>query len=513
MPTEPVGIDRPAAGGEEMQHRGSVGEDGSGALRPRLRRRSWEVRAQAAIDALRLVAHEVALTREPGAEPEPQQQVDSRNRPGGHERRLRDRLADWWVSGAAARHTAPVTSDPGCTQGTPWCDGYHHVLSQLRIAESYLDHRGTPMTWWRGIRVEGAWGHIHNATVALVQLASSTQLFAMAPRLLGIIDGYLKQDDPERRAVQSWFDELPRVAAPPLRMSGDSSPRRERKSAGAAVPYMPAGPPTAGEVTERARGALASALQTAYARIAAEYQRLRRFEWTIIGSTLLILGLVALLAVLGWREPQVVPLCFPDPDETTTTAAVTTPPVTTAADVGAEAPASEDPTGATQTTTTVGERPPVCPSRDRPAAAGTAGDAGADREGAPTGHADESPMSSGDVATVLLFGLIGASLTSVPFVVRRAPPTSVPISGIRVAQAGLKAALGMLSAVTGLLFLRAGVVPGFTQVDTRSQILMYALLFGAAQQLVTRAIDSRSNTLIEAVTADDVDTAAASRSQ
>ena len=266
------------------------------------------------------------------------------------------------------------------------------------------------------------------------------------------------------------------------------------------------------DVTDRARGALAAALQTAYAHIAAEYQRLRRFEWTIIGSTVLILGLVALLALLGWQEPQVVPLCFPDPDETTTTTAGTTPPVTTDVVVESDAPAA-DLTGGAQTTTTFAERRPVCPSRDHPAAPGTDADADAGSGGASAGAADESPSSSGDVATVVLFGLIGASLTSVPFVVRRAPPTSVPISGIRVAQAALKGALGMLSAVVGLLFLRAGVVPGFTQVDTRSQILIYAIVFGAAQQLATRAVDSRSNPLIAAVTADDVAEAATSQSQ
>lgn len=504
MPSERVGDDRPAPGGEA----------GPATLRPGLRRRSWEVRAQAAIDSLRSVAHEVALTREPDAEPWPPPQGGGGDRPGGHERRWRDRLADRWMW-SASRHSAPPAPDPGCTQDEPWCDRYRHVLLQLRIAESYLDRRGTPWTWWRGIRVEGAWGHIHNATVALVQLASSTQLFALAPRLLGIVDGYLERDDPERRAVQSWFDELPRVTAPPLRAGDGNSSRRDRGSTGDAeppAPDQPPAPPTVDDVTDRARGALAAALQTAYAHIAAEYQRLRRFEWTIIGSTVLILGLVALLALLGWREPQVVPLCFPDPDETTTTTAGTTLPATTEEVAEGEAPASADLTGAAQTTTTVGERPPVCPSRDRPAAAGTTGDAGAGSGGSSSGATDESPSSSGDVGTVLLFGLIGASLTSVPFVVRRAPPTSVPISGIRVAQAGLKAALGMLSAVVGLMFLRAGVVPGFTQVDTRSQILMYAILFGAAQQIVTRAIDSRSNTLIEAVTADDVD-AAGPRSQ
>jgi hypothetical protein len=58
----------------------------------------------------------------------------------------------------------------------------------------------------------------------------------------------------------------------------------------------------------------------------------------------------------------------------------------------------------------------------------------------------------------------------------------------------------MLTAVLGLLFLRAGVVPGFTRIDTRSQILVYAVVFGAAQHLVTRLIDARSDVLVSAVT-------------
>ena len=196
MPSEQVGDDRPAPGGEA----------GPGTLRPRLRRRSWEIRAQAAIDSLRSVAHEVALTREPDAEPWPPPQ-GSGARSGGHERRWRDRLADWWEWGAS-RNAAPAAPDPGCTQDEPWYDRYRHVLSQLRVAESYLDRRGTPKTWWRGIRVEGAWGHIHNATVALVQLASSTQLFALAPRLLGIIDGYLEPEHPLQAMITERVVEL-----------------------------------------------------------------------------------------------------------------------------------------------------------------------------------------------------------------------------------------------------------------------------------------------------------------
>lgn len=63
----------------------------------------------------------------------------------------------------------------------------------------------------------------------------------------------------------------------------------------------------------------------------------------------------------------------------------------------------------------------------------------------------------------------------------------------------------MLTAVVGLLFLRAGVVPGFTRIDTRSQILVYAVVFGAAQHLVTTFIDRRCNELVEAVTSIDAE--------
>ena len=61
----------------------------------------------------------------------------------------------------------------------------------------------------------------------------------------------------------------------------------------------------------------------------------------------------------------------------------------------------------------------------------------------------------------------------------------------------------MLTAILGLLFLRAGIVPGFTQVDTQSQILVYAIVFGASQELITRFVDQRSNDLLAAVTSSE----------
>jgi hypothetical protein len=189
---------------------------------------------------------------------------------------------------------------------------------------------------------------------------------------------------------------------------------------------------------------LATLLQESYERVANEYYRLRRFQGAVIVTTILVLALVGALITVGSGAPQVIPMCFPD---------LTAPVLQAAADVT-----------------------PACPT-------GTHG----------------TPMSA-DVATVALFGLLGAALVGVRLVVRRSVPSAVPMATTRWFQALLKAATGMLTAILGLLFLRAGIIPGFTQIDTQSQILVYAIVFGASQELITRFVDRRSNDLLAAVT-------------
>jgi hypothetical protein len=268
------------------------------------------------------------------------------------------------------------------------------VARQLQAAASYLDLPASIRTWWLGTRLQGTWGYIHNAQVALIELMDDAQLDAYVPQVLALSTRYLKENDPERAAVNEWL-------------------RPEAK-----------------------RIALAHALQSAHERMADEYYRLRRFQVSIAIASVLILVLVGVLVLLGAVRPELVPLCFPDPN----------------------APGANG-TG-------------VCPS-----GAG-------------------SQAASSDVAVVVLFGLLGAVLTGVRFVAQRPVASSVPLSTTRSFQALFKAAVGTLAAVLGLLFLRAGVVPGFTQVDTQSQILAYAVVFGAAQEFITRLIDQRSNTLL-----------------
>lgn len=206
--------------------------------------------------------------------------------------------------------------------------------------------------------------------------------------------------------------------------------------------YSNGGPPEG--ISDRDRHTLSNVLRTTYDRVANEFHRLRRFQAAVVVATIFVLLLVAGLMVLGAARPASVPLCFPDPSATV-----------------------QQP---------VANATPVCPSgTDAPAPA--------------------------DVALVALFGLVGAALVGVRLAIRPSTPSSVPMATTRWFQGLLKAATGMLTAILGLMFLRAGIVPGFDQVDTQAQILVYAVVFGASQELITRFVDERSNTLLAAVTA------------
>lgn len=108
----------------------------------------------------------------------------------------------------------------------------------------------------------------------------------------------------------------------------------------------------------------------------------------------------------------------------------------------------------------------------------------------PSGRPVPTP---GDVVLVETVGLVGAALAGVR-ALSGAGRSTTPYS-LLVAQALLKAAAGAVTAVFGLVMLRAGVVPGFAQLDSQPQILAYALVFGYAQQLFTRVVDQRADQL------------------
>ncbi|MBE3206433.1 hypothetical protein [Parafrankia irregularis] len=118
------------------------------------------------------------------------------------------------------------------------------------------------------------------------------------------------------------------------------------------------------------------------------------------------------------------------------------------------------------------------------------------------------PLSAEDTGTsglrtamsVSLFGAIGALISAVPPLANAAGtwnPFSLPVY-----QMLLKIVLGPLFAVVGVILLKAGIIPGTRPSLSLADLLVWSVVFGAAQQAVTRSVDSRVAGLVAGDPAD-----------
>lgn len=92
---------------------------------------------------------------------------------------------------------------------------------------------------------------------------------------------------------------------------------------------------------------------------------------------------------------------------------------------------------------------------------------------------------------VPLFGAIGALIIGIP-PLAKVTGTWKPF-GLQLYQMLLKVTLGPVFAIVGVMLLQSGLIPGVQPATSMrfSDLLVWALVFGATQQVVTRAIDSR----------------------
>jgi hypothetical protein len=122
------------------------------------------------------------------------------------------------------------------------------------------------------------------------------------------------------------------------------------------------------------------------------------------------------------------------------------------------------------------------------------GTAGRHTVACPTGggHA-----SGGDVFLVELLGLLAASITGAT-AIRKLSGTSTPY-GVPTISLALKLPIGALTALGGLIILRAGFGPTITSLN-QAQICAYALVFGGAQQLFMQFVDKQAKTVLDAAT-------------
>jgi hypothetical protein len=192
------------------------------------------------------------------------------------------------------------------------------------------------------------------------------------------------------------------------------------------------------------RAVLKQAMETAYDASDEQYVRLRDFRNIILLTALSMALLTAALLVAVAAFPDAIPMCFN--------------PSVTAAAAGARGFS-------------------VCPSGEQ-----------------------QSP-APGDILIVAGLGAIGGALGAL-VAIRNLRGTSTPYS-VSTALAVLKGPSGALTAVIGMLLLAGGFVPGLTNLDSQRQILAYALIFGIAQQLVTRVADDRAQQILNQLPSKD----------
>ena len=297
---------------------------------------------------------------------------------------------------------------------------------------------------WNGASVCGAFANLHAARVVLVDLYAEEDIQAAAPAVLARLQTCLPPSDQRRqRAVALFGSQISGVPADAHRhgwLTGEDriQPTKPR-------PLTFRGHPgcSTGKLASR-RAALRDAMQVSYDAADQQYARVRSFRNVLITGTILLSMLVLAVCLLGARNPKAIPLCF-NPSSTSTVAAV----------------------NALQK---------VCPTSE-------------------TANPNAPPR--GDVAVVALMGVLGAAL-SATLAVQKLRGTAAPYA-VPVSLAFFKLPAGALTAIAGLLLIKGGFVPGFSQLDSQGQILAYAILFGVAQHLVTRLVDQRADDVLSSL--------------
>ncbi len=102
-----------------------------------------------------------------------------------------------------------------------------------------------------------------------------------------------------------------------------------------------------------------------------------------------------------------------------------------------------------------------------------------------------------DLIVVACLGVLGGLLTAIASI-RNMRGTSLPYD-VPTSLAVLRLPVGALAAMGGLLLIKAKFIPGLSNLDTQEQILAYAFIFGAAQQLLVGQIDRQAKDLMATV--------------
>jgi len=324
----------------------------------------------------------------------------------------------------------------------PAGDMCEKVLDSLGLAQQAADpadKRWVRRWVFTGAAYERTLSTLDAAEVHLLRLAPTRVLAGALPSIQAHVRRYLAKDDPRRLAV----DEI--VSHHEARLAQE----REARLGHGRGHVRRNGRPE--EFGPEQREVLLNAQHAANAQRLRDLMRLRQFRNVLLGGSFVFLVIAVALGAIGFISPTTMPLCFaPEANGQTT---IVCPRAETVVDTS-NASADLDPEV-------------------------------------------ENTVTGGDIALVELLGLLGAALTGAA-ALRNLRGTTTPY-GVSVSLALFKLPTGAVTAVVGLLLMRADFVPGLSALDTSAQILGWAVVFGAAQQLVTRFADSKAAGLLESV--------------
>jgi hypothetical protein len=290
---------------------------------------------------------------------------------------------------------------------------------------------------------ERAMSNLDAAEAHLLNIAPAEYLLGQMPSVLQHVRRHLVRGDPRR-------EELERIAG----RIGLSDPDHPQMQIGAMVPHE-----ERKRIVAQERVQIVAAMRAASSASLREQVRVRSFRNVLVVTTV-VMGLLAIaLAITGFRNPNLLPLCFA-PEEAGS--AVVVCPTQRSAPF---------PTAPTQTT-------PSQTSRD-------------------IDNAVDEAVRPWDLLLVELIGLAAAAVAAAAAI--RKIRGSSERYGVPLALAALKLPTGAVTAFLGLLLMRGQFVPGLTALDTSAQILAWALVFGYAQQLFTRLVDQQGQTVLDSV--------------
>jgi hypothetical protein len=312
------------------------------------------------------------------------------------------------------------------------------------------------------------------AEALLLNFASPSYLLGQMPCLLNDVQRHLVPTDPRRQELERIAQRL-RVKDPnhPLLIQAERPPLQELESERIVQEFKAKDPnhllliqaeeqrlaekiekSRQERIVKEERGKIVTALRGARSAALREQLRVRSFSMVLAATIGVMIVLAIGVAVMGFRYPTAVPLCFA-PEEAGQPTEVVCP----------TAHSAPIPTG------------PV--------------------SGQALDHAIQQAVRKPDLLLVEVLGLTAAAVAG-----------AVAIRGIRgssealnlpVLLAVLKLPMGAITAFLGLLLMRGQFVPGLSALDTSAQILAWALVFGYAQQLFTRFIDRQGQTVLDSV--------------